>query len=101
MFFDLRSWFAAYEGFTTPCIVESYFDNRLPQNTDARVKEILAIVGAGVADTEWARQELVQYGYDFPTDTGLKVINEARAKALATDPFASRMAEDEDLTTGA
>lgn len=101
MLFDLRNWFAAYEGFVTPCIAEAYFDNRLPVNTKEKVQEILSIVAAGLADTEWGRQELVQYGYDFPSDTGLKVINEARARAQATDPFASRMGEDADLTEGA
>lgn len=98
MFWDLRAWFAAYEQFVTPCVVEAYFDNRLPVNTKERVAEILSLVGAGIADSEWARQELVQYGYDFPTDTGLKVMNEARARALATDPFASRMEEENDVT---
>lgn len=100
MFWDLRNWFAAYEQFDTLCVVEAYFDNTVAVNVAEKVKEILTIVAAGLADAEWGRSELAQYGYDFPTDTGLKVLNEARARALATDPFASRMEEDADETDG-
>jgi hypothetical protein len=97
MFWDLRAWFAAYEQFDTPCVVEAYFDNSIAVNVKEKVQEILAIVGAGLADADWGRTELEKYGYVFPDGTGQAVIDEARARALATDPFASRMEEDADV----
>lgn len=99
MLYDLRDWFAVYEQFVTPCATVMQFGDVLPRNDKEKVAEILQIVAAGLADAEWGRVELVQYGYDFPTDTGLAVLNEARARAMATDPFASRMEAEQDVIT--
>lgn len=101
MFYDLKAWLAAYEQFETPCIVEPVFGSPLPENRDAKFKEILAIVAAGLADTDWGRQELEDLGYIFPDGMAGRVLNEQQARASATDPFAARMEDDEDYQAGA
>jgi hypothetical protein len=97
MFWDLRAWLAAYEGFDTPCIPLAVFGSAVPENTDAEVKRILEIVGAGLADAEWGRQELAKHGYIFPDGTAQAVLDEVAARAKATDPFASRMEAENDV----
>lgn len=93
-FYDMRAWMEAYEGFQTPCIVQPIFGDPLPENRKERIKEILDIYNAGLADDEWARDALAEYGFEFPTDSGDRVLTRAAARARATDPFAARM-EDE------
>ena len=96
LFYDLRAWFAAYEQFVTPCIARPVWGSAIPDNRAATIKEIFEIVTNGLADAEWGRQELAKLGYDFPTDTGAKVLSEQAARAAATDPFASRMESEQD-----
>lgn len=96
MFYDLRSWFKAYEQFETPCIAQPVFGDPLPENKDAEIERILKIVELQLADAEWGRTELAKYGYEFPTDTGASVLSEISARARATDPFAARMQDDQD-----
>ncbi len=97
MFYDLtHMWLPAYEGFQNPCNVLPVWGSPLPENREARIKEILDIVAAGLADTAWALGELAKWGYEFPTDTAERALNEAAARARATDPFASRMETEID-----
>jgi hypothetical protein len=96
MFYDLRSWFAAYEQFDTPCIVQPVFGDPLPENTEAEINRIFMIVDKGLADADWARKELSKYGYVFPENMGQAVLLEKQAHALATDPFAQRMEQDKE-----
>lgn len=95
-FYDIRYWMRAYEGFDTPCVSHIVYGDRLPENRAAKIKEILDIVAAGFADAEWGRQQLAQYGYDFGTDMGNRVMSETSQRARATDPFAARMESDID-----
>lgn len=95
MFHDLRAWFKAYEGFDTICIVQPVFGDPLPANIEKEIERILTIVGAGLADAEWGRAQLEDYGYDFESGMGDRVMNELQARAAATDPFASRMLDEE------
>lgn len=103
MFFDLRMWFEAYEQFSTPCTAVPVFGDPVPEDRDAAVKEILEIVAAGLADAEWGRDQLTEYGYVFESDMAERVVNEKAAHAAATDPFTARQyaAEDEALNEGA
>lgn len=94
MFHDLNAWMAAYEGFQTVCVVLPVWGDHTPIDRAAKIAEVLQIVGAGLADAEWGRQELAKLGYDFPADTAIKVLNEQQARARATDPFASRMDDE-------
>lgn len=95
MYHDIcQMWFPAYEQFTNPCVAIPINGDPLPENREAKFKEILAIVGAGLADIEWAHDELEKLGYDFPTDAVNKIISERQAMSRATDPFGSRMDEE-------
>lgn len=92
MYFDLNAWFTAYEGADNPCFAVPVWGDPMPENKEKRFEEVLKIVEAGGADWDWGRAELAKIGYDFPSDTGAKVINEKQALARAADPFATRMA---------
>lgn len=94
MYYDLSAWFSAYEGVTSPCVVKALWGDAMPDDRDARFKEIMEIFNGGLATAEWARGELNALGYDFPEDIGVAVVNERQAMARATDPFASRMDDE-------
>jgi hypothetical protein len=96
MFWDIRAWLSAYEQFDTPCIPLATFGSAIPEDVDAEVDRILKIIGAGLADAEWGRTQLANYGFIFPEGTGQAVLDEAAARAQAVDPFASRMMAEDD-----
>jgi hypothetical protein len=97
MFYDLRAWFAAYEQYVTPCIAHPVFGDPIEGADRAeRIKEVLDIVAAGIASAEWGRLQLMDLGFDFEEDEGVRMFNEAAARAVATDPFAARMNADQD-----
>lgn len=99
MFFDLRNWFAAYEGMQLAGYAIPILGEKLPKDKDKEVQRIIEMVEKGIATAEWARVELNKYGYEFPTDEGNKLVQESQARALATDPFAARMAAELETTT--
>jgi hypothetical protein len=93
MFFDLSGWLEAYEQIVTPAVAVPLYGDVLPQNKDKQVAEILDMVAAGLATSDWGRQEIAKIrGYVFPEDIGQAVLNEQQERARATDPFAERMA---------
>lgn len=94
MLYDLRDWFAAYEGIITEAVAIPTFGDKLPKDIDKEIERILRLVELGVSSTEWARAELSKYGYSFEISEGNTVIQEAQARAIATDPFASRVSAE-------
>jgi hypothetical protein len=94
MFFVTTQFFTAYEQFNTPVRIHPAWGSAVPVDPRAQAKEILAIVGAGLADEEWGRTELSKLGYVFPADAGEAVLRSSAAKAAATDPFAMRAMSD-------
>jgi hypothetical protein len=95
MFWDLKSWFLAYEGWNMAgAVVMPTFGDPLPENKSAKVQEILSIVAAGLATVEWGQQELTKYGYDFTNSPAAAVLAEMSARASAGDPFAARLAAE-------
>jgi hypothetical protein len=92
-FYDLRAWFSAYEALQFPnaTMLPTFLD-AMPVNHDAKVKEIMAIVAAGIASAEWGRIELAKLGYIFAPNEGELVMNEKTATATAADPFAATAA---------
>jgi hypothetical protein len=93
MFFDLKSWFAAYEGLRYPdALPVPVLGDAMPFNRSARVTEILNIVAAGIASAEWGRTELAKLGYTFDANEGNLIVAETLATAEANDPFAARAA---------
>lgn len=96
MYHDLRMWFRAYEQFDTPCVVVPVFGSNIPEDRDTEIERILSIVAAGLADAEWGREQLAEYGYVFEDDMAGRVVREKQLLALATDPFGSRMDAEQD-----
>ena len=101
MFFDLTAWLNAYEGLGNPCVALPVFGDPLPDDRDARFKEIMTIFTAQLADADWARSELSKIGYVFPENMTQAVLTEQAARAVATDPFAARAAGELDTEEGA
>lgn len=100
MFFDLRDWFVAYEGFDTPCIPLPVWGDKLPVHREKAIKEILDIFSAGLADSTWAQAELGKFGFAFDAGMAGRILDEQAARAKATDPFASRMESEHDVEGG-
>jgi hypothetical protein len=96
MFWDLRTWFKAYEQFDTVCIAEPVFGDAVPIDKDGEIDRIMTIFNAGLADDNWARAELQALGYVFDTNMADKVLSMQAARAAATDPFAARMETELD-----
>lgn len=88
MFFDLKGFFAAYEGINTgTALMEPVFGAKVPTNKDSEVQNILAIVQEfGMID--WGLRELAKLGYSFTSDD-LAAAVAAQATKTA-DPFAAR-----------
>ena len=98
MFWDLRSWLLAYEGFDTVCVPKFVAGDGLPTDRDKKFQEIMSIFDTGTVDSDWLFNELAELGYVFPAGTSAAALTEAQAKAVATDPFASRM--DDEVEEG-
>jgi hypothetical protein len=94
MYYDLRKWMAAYEGFETICIPKAVWGSSIPENKDKEFDRIMAIYATGLVDSVWLFDQLEQFGYTFDDGTAQLAINEAQARAAATDPFASRMDDE-------
>lgn len=99
MFWDLKSWMLAYEGFDTPCVPKFISGTGIPTDRDKKFKEIIEIFNTGTVDSVWLFDQLEELGYEFATDTADAALTEAQARAQATDPFASRM-DDEVVEDG-
>lgn len=93
MYHDLcRMWIPAYEGLDLPVAAIPVFGSPLPENRDAKFKEIMSLFAAQVVDVGWVHTELSKLGYGNLPDVGT-ILNERAAFARSTDPFASRMDE--------
>ena len=96
MFYDLRAWFKAYEGFDTPCLAHVGWGSALPEDRKQKFDEIMMMFDKGLVTADWAYAELTKLGYEFPTGMAKSVISEAALRARATDPFSSRMESEID-----
>lgn len=104
--FDLRKWFAAYEGVGTALdniIWVPRYGDKLPPNRKQKFDEIMALLGIDppVVSRKWARGELKKLGYEFPEEAQIlaEIIAEQTAfKQLEADVLGARAdadAEDE------
>jgi hypothetical protein len=92
MYHDIcQMWMPAYEQLDLVTSAVPVFGDPIPENRDAKFKEIMALFTAAVVDVVWVHEELAKIGYDFPIDMANRVLNERQAMARATDPFASRL----------
>ena len=94
MFHDLKEWLQVYEGIDlgpVQVVSETDDDDLLPFDREARWKELMEGVVAGVFTPEYAVSILEsEFGYEFPSDY-LETLTAANAaKAAALDPFAAR-----------
>lgn len=96
-----QMWFPAYERESFQAIAVSSYGDRLPQDRAAQLAEIVQIAGLpGIVDADWVRAELAKLGFVFDKDIGGKAMAEMAAKAAAVDPFAARMAAEDDFEPG-
>lgn len=99
MYHDLCTmWVPAYEGLDVPVSAIPVHGAPIPEDRDARVKEVIELFTNGIVDLPWVHERLTQYGYDFPDEFADRVLTEAQARARATDPFGSRMDNDVEET---
>lgn len=89
-------WLPAYEGLSFEAVAVSSFGDRLPVNRTQEVSDILEMVDKGVISGATARIMLAKLGYVFPDNESETIVNEASARAQAIDPFAVRMANEEE-----
>lgn len=95
------AWLPTFEAINAGEVsVASIVGDPMPVNHEARVTELLALVSAGIVSAGYARQKLTEYGYDFPEDMGVDVVQETQALAEARnyDPFMSRVASELNAT---
>lgn len=101
MFHDLKEWLAVYEGVDLgPVVIVSETDdgNLLPFNREARWKELMEGIDAGVFTPEYAVGVLEEeFGYEFPSTYIADLTASNAAKAAAADPFGARA--DQELNT--
>ena len=99
MFWDLtHMWLPAYEGLNFPDVrVASVVGDPMPINREARIKEIIELVGANLMPIAMAQAELTKLGYNFQVGDDQQVIRDAVKMAIAgygADPFANRAAQE-------
>ena len=102
LLYDLTTmWLPVYEGVATEARAVSIVDDPLPVNRQATLDEILKMLSTEppLISTEYARALIQEkLGYNFPAEMGNTVVTEAAAiaEARASDPFASRVANELD-----
>lgn len=97
----ISQWAPAYEQETFNAMMVSSFGDRLPQDRAAKLQEIVAIANIpGAVDTNWIHSELGKLGFEFGTDTAHNAMTEMQARAMALDPFAVRMTQEDKATGG-
>lgn len=98
MFFDLKQWFLVFEGWDMGSVdIQSTTEDGdlLPFNREARWKELMEGVTAGVFTKEYVVDILTkEFGYEFPPDYLTKLEAAAEMEAASLDPFAARATEE-------
>lgn len=100
MFFDLtRMWFPAYEQTGVLEVeIDTVVGDPMPKNRDAQIAEILTLVTSvpQLITVEMAQAKLSELGYEFPDNAAQAIMDESSARALAADPFGTRMQQEGD-----
>lgn len=99
MLYDLsRMWLPTYEGVNTTCEVSSVVADPMPVNRKAKIDEIIALATCTppIISAAYARQKLIELGYEFPDEMGVDIVQEqaALAEAQSFDPFANRVNQE-------
>lgn len=98
MLYDItHAWLPTFEGFTIADVeVTSIVSDPMPINRKDRIDEILKLVAGGLVSAAYAREKLIELGYEFPENMGADIVQEITAisEARSFDPFASRVASE-------
>lgn len=98
LLYDLRDWFAAYEGVNmTNTRVVSQFGNKMPENAEGRLKMLLQMYTASppLITAAYFRDAARELGYEIPVDvTGLAIAMEQAQMNEAIDPYRQRLEEE-------
>lgn len=88
MWYDLLSWFAAYEGKTfADTSVQTIFGSPLPVNVDKEIDYCIKMIEGGIMSTTTARAYLkAKCGIEFANDEFAKIVQEKAALAEAEGP---------------
>lgn len=82
MFYDLKSWFIAYEGKTIAAdILVTIAESKLPVDRDGRINELNNMLDRHIISRKHYRREMSVLGYEFPVDLETEIENERKADA--------------------
>jgi hypothetical protein len=97
MLYDLRAWFAAYEGLggLEEVAWVPIFGEKIPQDRKAKFREVLDLVKEGIIDSATGREMLEDLGYEFPADIEARIAAEDQRRL---DLFGSRV--DAEIESG-
>lgn len=96
LFYDLKSWFRAYEGIDFGDVqVFTTFGSKLPTNRAEEIKELGELHAAGIISGNFYRTELSRrFGYVFPDNMAAEIAAEKSSAAAAEDPYAARLGDE-------
>lgn len=88
LWFDLQTgWYPTYESLEFPGIVlQPTYGNKLPTNRKELFDELLAMLQAGIIDEQFVRDQMQQFGYQFPADIGTRALAAMQARTQAQTP---------------
>lgn len=81
LFFDWKSWMAAYEGVTITEDIVVGIGDKLPSNRTDRVNELNNMLDREVISRKYYRAEMRKLGYEFPDDIEQQIEDEKQAEA--------------------
>lgn len=86
MFFDLKFWFQAYEGWNFVDIdILPVIGEKLPLNRSKAIEELNNMLDRKVISRQFYRQKMTELGYEFPDDIETQILDE-QAAAMALMP---------------
>lgn len=78
MFYDLKKWFAAYEGWQITVEYEVTIDvQKLPTNRTETINELNNMIDRKIISREFYRDEMKKLGYDIPKNMDEQILKEA------------------------
>lgn len=101
MLYDVvQMWFPAYEAIPAGIAVEvvSTVDDPMPVNKQAEIDNIIKLATSvpPIISAAYARVKLREFGYEFPEEMGVDIVQEQTALAAAQfgDPLATRVDQE-------
>lgn len=88
-FYDLRAWFAGYEGLSIDETIEikPWVGDKIPENKSEQSDRLQDLFVNGVISKKFYREELAKiFGFEFPADMDQQIMDEM----YGMDPYAQR-----------